>query len=284
MLFRSSRWLVFAPLALAACHPFLQPEAPPTPRKHPYTTPPALVRQTAAPIAQPLRQSPISPPRYFQEEIGGVTFQGVSFDSRSHRLAIADQPNGPASQWSDSQEAARSTHALAAVNGGFFTPEGRPLGRVISHGKPTGSWNPSSLGGGVWFSQTDGSSALVRRESARHLPESGISSLLQAGPMLVENGRAVSGLDTVKSSPRTFIAWDGATRWAIVHADACTLDIVSTALAGRHLADVVVNAALNLDGGRSAELWISPSVSGGPVFVRPFWNKPVRNFVLLLPR
>jgi uncharacterized protein YigE (DUF2233 family) len=239
-----------------------------------------------APVAPPPRPAPSisSPPRFFQCELGGISFQGVSFDSSSHRLAIADQPNGPASQWSDSQEAGRATNALAAVNGGFFTPEGTPLGRVVSHGKAAGSWNPSSLGGGAWFVQSNGSSAISRREVVRHIPESAISSLLQAGPMLVENGHAVSGLDSTKSSPRTFIAWDGGTRWVIAHAEPSTLAGLSSALATNRLVGMPVHAALNLDGGRSAELWVSPTISGGPVFLRPFWNKPVRNFVLLLPR
>jgi len=289
MTVRYSRWLVFATLTINSCHPLGRSTHAPAPRAAHKPIPHVAADQTArsvtlpAPSHRPVPSSPVAP-AYFQSETGGITIQGVAFDTRSHRLAIADQPNGPASLWSDSQEAGRATNALAAVNGGFFTPNGSPLGRVIAHGKPAGAWNSSSLGGGVWFVETNGTSAIARREAARRIPESGISYLLQAGPMLVENGHPVSGLDPTKSSPRTFIAWDGGTRWIIAHADPCTLAGLSSALAANRLVGMPLNTALNLDGGRSAELWVSPSLSGGPVFLRPFWNKPVRNFVLLLPR
>jgi len=41
---------------------------------------------------------------------------------------------------------------------------------------------------------------------------------------------------------------------------------------------------MNLDGGRSSDLWISSRVSGGPLTSRPPWNRPVRNFLILVPR
>ena len=45
-----------------------------------------------------------------------------------------------------------------------------------------------------------------------------------------------------------------------------------------------IHRAMNLDGGRSSDLWISSRVSGGPLTSRPPWNRPVRNFLILLPR
>ena len=42
--------------------------------------------------------------------------------------------------------------------------------------------------------------------------------------------------------------------------------------------------ALNLDGGRSADLWIAETVPGGPITRRCPWNRPVRNFLVLIPR
>lgn len=286
MSFPSPRWLLLTSLAISACHPVPQSGNALAPREPIRIAKTADALPAAVPALTPPRASPspVCPPRFFRDEAFGISFQGVTFDSRSHRLAIADQTDGPASIWNDSREAGLACHALAAVNGGFFTPEGRPLGRVITYGKSIGSWNPSSLGSGTWCEQTNGSSAIIRREDAKLIPGSGISSLLQAGPMLVENGRQVKGLDQVKSSPRTLLAWDGGTRWIIAHTDPCTLSGLSTALAAKRIAAIPVRSALNLDGGRSSELWISPAIPGGPVFFHPFWNRPVRNFVLLLPR
>ncbi|HSP41690.1 MAG TPA: hypothetical protein VLO11_02365, partial [Luteolibacter sp.] len=83
--------------------------------------------------------------------LSGVTFEGVSFDSRRHRLVVVEQQGAPGSRFDDAENAVQSVGGLAAVNGGFFTPEGEPLGLVIANAKRFGVWNSaSSLGSGVW--------------------------------------------------------------------------------------------------------------------------------------
>jgi hypothetical protein len=101
--------------------------------------------------------------------------------------------------------------------------------------------------------------------------------------MLVENHRAVSGLDTAKTSARTVILWDGGSRWWIGCSSPATLAQTAHALATAAVPGWQVRHALNLDGGRSSDLWISPQVSGGPLTQRPPWNRPVRNFLVLVP-
>lgn len=108
--------------------------------------------------------------------------------------------------------------------------------------------------------------------------------LIQAGPMLVENGRAVSGLEANKSSARAVILWDGGTRWWIGIGSPCTLAALGQALANGQPAGWPVRQALNLDGGRSTDLWISDAISGGPITRRPPWNRPVRNFLVLVAK
>jgi hypothetical protein len=218
-----------------------------------------------------------------KRDCSGITFEGVSFDSRSHRLVVLDQPGGPGSSFADSASAGRSRGALAAVNAGFFTPEGAPLGLVVSSGKRAGSWNgASSLGSGIWHD--DGTSPrITRRESLGATAASSMRQLIQAGPMLVENGRAVSGLNAEKSSIRTLILWDGGTRWWIGRTSFCTLAQAAEASRDQP-ASWPVRHGLNLDGGRSTDLWVSSSVSGGPASWRTPFNKPVRNFLVLVPR
>lgn len=211
-------------------------------------------------------------------ELSGIAITAVAFDSRSHRLVVADQPGGPGSLWPDAKSAAASRNGIAAVNGGFFTPEGAPLGRVIASGKRAGSLNrASSLGAGMFVD--DGSPALVRRESGRSGGE-----LLQSGPFLIEKGRTIPGLSPESSTARTFIGWDGANGWFIARSGACSLAALAAALEGEKIGGVPARSVLNLDGGRSSELWISPSIPGGPLHQRPFWNRPVRNFLVLTPR
>jgi uncharacterized protein YigE (DUF2233 family) len=211
--------------------------------------------------------------------VGGISFSAVTFDSRTHRLAIVDQAGGPAANFADAKAAAASRRGIAAVNGGFFTPEGAPLGLVVSKGNRIGAANRHSSLGAGYFSDA-GSPILVRRERW----SGAASEALQSGPFLVEHGKAVRGLSTATSSARTFIAWDGGTRWFIARSGACSLADLAQALAGAEIGGVKARTVLNLDGGRSSDLWVSPAVQGGGMSERPFWNKPVRNFLVLLPR
>ena len=250
------------------------------------TAPPALIERIQ-PVESPAPApaAPASAPRATVLEISGITFEGVAFDSRNHRLVVADQADGPDSQYADSATAARALGGIAAVNAGFFTPEGAPLGLVASSGKFSGAWNTaSSLGGGAWYENASGNMAITRREKLGRAGASTLRELIQAGPLLVENGRSTRGLEAAKSSARTVILWNGGTRWWIGRGSPCTLTALGQALAHGQPAGWPVRQALNLDGGRSSDLWISEAVSGGPVLRRPPWNRPVRNFLVLVAR
>jgi hypothetical protein len=238
-------------------------------------------KPTVAEIPAP-PAAPADAPRFVRREISGILFEGVAFDSRNYRLVVVDQQNGPASQFADAAKAANSRGGLAAVNAGFFTPEGTPLGLVVSSGKIAGTWNAaSSLGSGVWFEETSGKSAIVRREKLGRAAASTSRELIQAGPLLVENSQPISGLEATKTSARIVVLWDGGTRWWIGRGSPCTLAALSHALAGNSPTGWKIRHALNLDGGRSADLWVSGAIPGGPFHSRPPWNRPVRNFLVV---
>jgi len=238
----------------------------------------------ALPVAEPARPVAI-PAKRLNVTAAGISLDGVAFDSRSHRLAVADQAHGPATQWLDSSEAGSKTSGLAAVNAGFFTPEGAPLGLVVSRGESIGNWNgASSLGAGLWFEDATGRMMLARRETIGAVAARKMHELIQAGPMLVDRRKPVGGLDDEKVSARTVLLWDGGCRWFMARTSPCTLDDLADALGIASPVGWPVHMALNLDGGRSAELWISDKIPGGPAFIRPLWNKPVRNFLVLHPR
>ncbi len=247
---------------------------------------PLAARPVPPAIAVPVPPShPVEAPRVVTGIFSGITFEGVAFDSRDHRLVVVDQAGGPGSRFADAAAAGRSAGGLAAVNGGFFTPAGEPLGMVIAAGNRTGAWNAaSSLGSGVWHADATGANAISRREKLGRTGAAGMRELLQAGPMLVENRRAVGGLDAEKSSARTMILWDGGSRWWIGRSSPAPLARVAAVLAGESVPGWPVRHALNLDGGRSSDLWISGEVDGGPVSIRPPWNKTVRNFLVLVPK
>lgn len=225
---------------------------------------------------------PSAAPRFTQNEIAGITIEGVSFDSRSATLAVADQAGGPGSQYPDAASAGQATGGIAAVNASFFTPEGTPLGLVVADHKIRGRWNSaSSLGSGIWYRSTSGTSAITRREKLGNAAARGMRELVQAGPLLVENGQPVPGLDATKTSARVAILWNGGSQWWIGSTSPCTLATFAKALATGNPAGWPTACALNLDGGRSADLWISVEISGGPIVRRTPWNRPVRNFLIL---
>ena len=224
-------------------------------------------------VEEPLRVLQVLP-----VTLSGISITAVTFDSRTLRLVIADQEGGPGSRWADAEAAAKELGGVAAVNAGFFTPEGKPLGLVVTGGKRAGSVNrASSLGAGMYIGGN--SPALRRREHG-----GGGSEVLQSGPFLVENGRAISGLSTDSSTARTVIGWDGGSGWFIARTGGCSLAALGKALAGAKISGVKAHTVLNLDGGRSSDLWVAAAVPGGPVSQRPIWNKPVRNFLVLVPR
>jgi hypothetical protein len=274
------RFLVLAiiSLSLTSCY---QAKPLPEPVRKP---PSAPINTTPAPILA-IPSPPQVAPRFTSREIAGITFEGVTFDSRSARLIVADQPNGPGSQFIDAAAAASAHNGIAAINAGFFTPEGTPLGLVVSSSKMTGSWNnASSLGSGVWHESPSGNPAITRRENLGRARAAAAQELIQAGPLLVENGRAVGGLEATKSSIRTLIVSDGASRWWIGRSSPCTLAALSQALTTAQPAGWPIQQALNLDGGRSSDLWVSEAISGGPIVRRAPWNRPVRNFLVLKKR
>ncbi len=235
-----------------------------------------------APSLRP--EAALAPPAFRRAAVSSIALQLVAFDSRSHRLVVVDQPAGPGSRWPDGAAAAASAGAVAAINGGFFTPEGAPLGLVIAAGSRRGSWNRgSSLTSGCYLEGPSRAPALAR-STAVDPAAPPLSTLLQSGPFLVEDARPVAGLEAGRVRPRSLVAWDGGRCWLIAVTSPCTLASLAEALAGSSPAGWPVRHALNLDGGRSSELWVAATVAGGPVAHRPPLNRPVRNFLVLVPR
>lgn len=222
----------------------------------------------------------ILPTQLHQLTHNNIKFHLVTFDMRNQHIDIADQVDGPGSQWSTASAAAKENNGIAAINAGFFTPEGKPLGIVISNGTKRGSYNRSSLGSGLFYNTPDGAK-ISRRSAWAKLARNPPEHLLQSGPMLLENSKPISGLSSKNPRPRSFIATDGKNHWCIGHADSCTLSQLSEALGSLEINQFKATTALNLDGGRSSDLWISELITGGSKNIRPFWNKPVRNFLIL---
>ena len=265
-------------LLVGACTNYNQSQKTHSPTETPQ---PQVVRQISIPPIPSQKRLPIA---YHSSLSNGIQIHHVRFDDRDYNLRVADQPQGLGSRWTTAQQAASTYNGIAAINGGFFTPEGKPLGLLIETGTKRGHLNKSSLGAGIYVSGAT-HSGIIRREIYQKSHTGWKAyNLLQTGPMLVENKRPVTGLSNSNRRPRSFMAWDGQHHWLIGYAEPCTLNELAQAIAGKTLAGFPMNTAVNLDGGRSSDLWAGNAIPEGNKSHRSIFNKPVRNYLVLVAK
>lgn len=200
------------------------------------------------------------------------------FDSRQCALKVVDQPQDFVGG-GQITTSLRQVGAVAGVNGGFFTPQFAPMGLMKADGKSTGAWQANKLLTGAVV-VASGKPQLLWNAEARS--RQGAAQFLQAGPRLVDAGKAVPSLERRKHTTRTFIATDGGQRWIIGLARGTSLGELADVLASSELAPGFrIQRALNLDGGRSSALYYR--TADGREHSDPGWST-VRNYVAIVPR
>ncbi len=203
------------------------------------------------------------------------------FTSKSFQLEVIDQGAGPDPAFGTFSQAFRVNGCVAGVNGGFFHPDYRPLGLMITGGKRLGSLETSKLLSGVVFCDAKGIH-IVRRAQFKDHP--GITALLQTGPYLVEAGTTVRGLSASDPRRRTFIATDWRGHWVI----GATLSSLTLADLGECLGSSgcltgwKIDRAINLDGGSSTGFYLDRGAGNAPATIIPW--KRVRNLLGIVPR
>ncbi|OAI41780.1 hypothetical protein AYO41_01460 [Verrucomicrobia bacterium SCGC AG-212-E04] len=203
----------------------------------------------------------------------------VRFESRDAVLRVVDQ--GAAGE-QDLAGAMSDAGALAGINGGYFHPDRQPLGLVVSGGETIHAEERARLLSGVLLVFTNGSMKLQRVSEPR--AKADVREALQAGPFLVDAGKAVAGLENSRAARRSVLATDGAGRWAILTINRVTLADAAALLATPGvLGDgIQIQRALNLDGGSSTGLWVKGEGGAAPRYTPEFGT--VRNFVGVFPR
>ena len=233
----------------------------------PKDPPPPIILKANPPHSHPLRVSSTS--------LNGTSFTAVTFDGRDYFLKVIDQKEGPGTEFARAEFAGQGS--LAAINGGFFNPDGSPLGLVITDGQSRGAFNASSfLGTGI----IDGeNTTLSHRKSYQESSE-----LLQSGPRLVWDQERLTGLSKSKERPRSFVIWDGNNHFGIGHADRATLQGLANNLQAQPFEEFHIKYAINLDGGTSCDLWVSNQISGGGFTKSSLFRKKARNYLALRKR
>lgn len=206
-----------------------------------------------------------------------IRIEGFSFEDRQHSFRVVDEEGLAAQRHGGLDPAMRWAGAVAGINGGFFSPEGAPLGLMVADGKRTGRLARGSLTSGLIIRTERGLFLWrVAEYEAKGSPEA--RQLLQAGPFLVDANAKVPGLEATKSRVRSFVAHDGKHGWVIATTSSCTLAGLADALARTaELDGVAIQRALNLDGGSSTGFWIAGKMTRRP------WSK-VRNYLAVVPK
>ena len=199
-----------------------------------------------------------------------VEVQLALFSSKSATLRVIDQPDSSRSL----AEIMTSKNFLAGVNGGYFDPDGAPVGLLISAGKTIAPFRKARLLSGV-LAAREGTVEIFR---ATEFPQKRAwREAVQCGPFLVDRGKSVAGLDDTRSARRTFVFTTRDERAAIGDCEPVTLARLAEILSA--LAPLKVARALNLDGGSSSAFWCRTKEK--TVSISEYKN--VRDFVAVAP-
>ena len=204
----------------------------------------------------------------------GVELHIVTFHGKAHTFAVMDNPEGAF----DLGSAAAKRGALAAVNGGYFHPDRTPLGLLVRQGATIHRLERAKLLSGLVVVTKD-RIALLR--TAEFKASANVREALQAGPFLVDGGKAVAGLNDTRGAARTVVFTDGAGRFGLLICKSPTLAETARILAAPGLLPAgKITRALNLDGGSSTALWVKREPA--PFYAREW--KDVRNYLAVVPR
>jgi len=203
-----------------------------------------------------------------------ATLDLALFTTKSATLRVIDDPAGE-----DNLAAVmRREKCLAGVNGGYFDPENKPVGLLISGGNLIAPLRKARLLSGVLVASA-GRVQLLR--TAEYSPKRKADEALQCGPFLVDRGQPVPGLNDTRSARRTFVLTSGPDRAAVGLCTGVTLAQLAKILATSGIApDLKVQRALNLDGGSSSAFWFAGERA--PFSISE--QKTVRNFLGVAPK
>ena len=191
---------------------------------------------------------------------GAVRFrqlQAQGPDGRSAEIWLAFAPVGQvrcrviarSTRPFDSVRAAvEQSGSVAGVNGGYFKEDGSPVGLLVCAGRQVRPFEKARLLSGTFLVRA-GRPYIQRTADA---PRGPLDEAIQCGPLLVERGATVAGLNDERIAPRTFVFLTAQARVGIGIIRSATLTQAARLLVSPTLLpDDRIKVALNLDGGSS---------------------------------
>jgi uncharacterized protein YigE (DUF2233 family) len=175
----------------------------------------------------------------------------VRFDPAAYTIRVKyDVQNaGTIREWFDALQ------PLAVINGGYFDQAGRPTALVIFDGIRRGE-SYAGFGGMVVVNEA-GQFELRSLRQQPYDPSENLQQAMQSAPMLIQPGGEISELDGDDNdrSRRSVIARDRQGRLLLIASDTSALTLPELAQSLKN-SDLDLDAALNLDGGRSTGLYV----------------------------
>jgi uncharacterized protein YigE (DUF2233 family) len=196
------------------------------------------------------------------------------FSAKSCRLRVIDQVSEPRL---DLEEVMARGNFLAGVNGGYFDPQYNPIGLLIVDGTVIAPLQRGRLLSGVL-------SASAKKIQIWRVAEFSLTqrpdAAVEAGPMIIDLGKTVRGLESTKLARRTF-AVVGGDKTALGFCSDVTLADLSNILAAVSIPQFKIQRVLNLDGGSSSAFWFKRA-NGSTFSIAE--QKPVRDFVAVVAK
>ena len=179
-----------------------------------------------------------------------ATFAVIRLDPKAYRIRVAyDSANpGSVAEW------AAAVKPIALINGGYFDAEKKATALVIFDGITRGASYEGF--GGMVVVNANGEFELRSLRQQPYDTSEPLQQAMQSSPMLIQPGGVLSELDADDNrSRRTVIARDTSGRILLM---ACDFPVLTLAELGTLLkeSDLELDAALNLDGGRSTGMYL----------------------------
>jgi Phosphodiester glycosidase len=195
------------------------------------------------------------------------------FSAKAAALRVIDNPEGK-----NLADVLASTNCIAAVNGGYFDPQFKPIGLRIIDGATTTPLKGARLLTGVFCASPRGIEIVRVGEFSRRRK---YDAAVECGPFLIDVGTRVRSLDDKRSARRTFAAVARGESAAIGCTSELTLAQLAGVLSTVKLGESKIWRAMNLDGGSSTAFCFKRA-DGNPFSIAE--QKRVRDFLAIASR
>ena len=178
-------------------------------------------------------------------------FTLLRLDPQAYRIRVAYDAADPGriSEW------ATALDPVALINGGYFDESNKATALVIFDGIIRGS-SYEGFGGMVAVTP-DGSFELRSLREQPYDPNEPLDQAMQSAPMLIQPGGVLSDIDADDDrSRRTVLARDTSGRILLIVCDWPIFTLRELAALLKE-SDLEIDAALNLDGGRSTGMYLN---------------------------